>query len=78
MSGGYNQFYDVPPVGAANPAGNAIPGNPLPGDVTGYDKNEPTFAALKGGSKGKGKGKGKSKKQKGGGCGSTPCGGASV
>lgn len=78
MSGGYNQFYDVPPVGGADPAGNAIPGNPLPGDVTGYDKNEPTFAALKGGSKGKGKGKGKSKKQKGGGCGSTPCGGTSV
>ena len=59
MTGGYNQFYDVPAIG--NGDGTLI--GPASGsDVTGFDANQPTYSLL-GGGKGK---KGKGKKQKGG------------
>ena len=81
MTGGYNQFYDVPSVGNSDgtlTSGNSIPGNALPNAVpfpadkgpVGYDVNMPMYAQYGG------KGKKGSKKQKGGGmCGPT-CGGS--
>jgi hypothetical protein len=80
MTGGYNQFYDVPSVGNSDgtlTSGNSIPGNalpvPFPADKgpVGYDVNMPMHAQYGG------KGKKGSKKQKGGGiCGPSCAGGA--
>ena len=65
MTGGYNEFYDVPSIG--NGDGTLI--GPASGsDITGFDANQPTYTLI-GGGKGK---KGKGKKQKGG-CGQGTC-----
>jgi hypothetical protein len=64
MTGGYNQFYDVPAIG--NGDGTLI--GPASGsDVTGFDATQPTYTLI--GGKGK---KSKGKKQKGG-CGPAGC-----
>ncbi len=86
MTGGYNQFYDVPHVGnsdgtltSANIPSNALPNAvPFPPDnssVKGFDSTMPTYAQY-GGKKGKKGGKKGSKKQKGG-CGGV-CGGTAA
>ena len=80
MTGGYNQFYDVPSVGNSDgtlTSGNSIPGNalPFPADKgpVGYDvNNSPTYAQYGG------KGKKGSKKQKGGGICGPSCGGTGM
>jgi hypothetical protein len=75
MTGGYNQFYDVPQLGNSD---GTLTGDALPGNVTGFDKNIPTHTPYngKGGGKGKGKGKGSKKTKQKGGC--VDCGGASM
>jgi len=92
MTGGYNQFYDVPPIGNSDGTltSNNVPGNALPNAVplpdtdavTGYDVNMPNYAQYGGGKKGKGKDgkkqKGKGSKKQKGGCVGACIGGSNV
>jgi len=73
MKGGYDPFYNVPTIDSDGTlVAPAAGGNAT--EVTGYDKNVPTYSGLKGGI---GK-KGKSKKNKKGGCGGVCIGGSSA